>query len=272
MLFDHCYQKLDTSEQYFALADRGFSLVSDMTEHSGRQLCRFLRFEPRNPAIVSRAQYLEFIELADFEALRATYPKGTADVVLREPGFSLAARFRLEEVYRSNLAAFERFQPRYSHKNYAWKQDDRSELPGWNFLEFSKPIINGMNVWCTEYEPNPDRATPQKVEPHANSANEIRGFIWNLSSKDAAAFALLSDSKVVDNRISLLDGSTIFLDQTFASTDKKRTTFSAVVLGCADWDMFCREAKPDKVIVWQNQKAALIELGPTGWDIVVVPN
>jgi hypothetical protein len=272
MQFDHCYQKLDASEPYFALAERGFSLSSDMTEHPGRQLCRFIRFNRSALSTLSRPQYLEFVELADFEALRSTYPKDTTEDVLREPGFSLAADKRLEEVYRFNFAAFEKFQPTYSHKNYAWKHDDKSELPGWNFLEFAKPIVNGMNVWCTEYEPNPNRQVAQKVEPHANTANQIRGFIWNVSPHEAAAFAQLSDSQVVDNKMNLADGSTIFLDQNFGGANKKQTSFSAVILGCSDWDMFCREAKPDKIIDWQNQKAAVIEFGPTGWDIVVVPN
>ncbi|MBN8540338.1 MAG: hypothetical protein J0L82_08130 [Deltaproteobacteria bacterium] len=52
---------------------------------------------------------------------------------------------------------------------------------------------------------------------------------------------------------------------------KKNFQISCVVLRCRDFEEFCRSAAPDKYFDYAGEKAALIHLGPSCFDLLVLP-
>lgn len=269
MRFDHCFQKIKNGSEYLSLANRGFHLSDEIMEHPGKQICRFLMFRHRDPKRPNARQYLEFVEIAEFEALRKTYPPETEESVMWEPGFSFVAPSSLKEFYEKNMNSLIQFEPKLTHRNYQWQTDSTSYLPGWNFLNFENPIVPGIHIWCTEYEPLPEIKARPPVTPHPNTASQIVGFIWNLKPSTAQAITGLTESSITNKQILLSDGTTIYLDSSF-STSEKQFPFSAVVLKCDNWGIFCEKAKPDQFLNWNGQEAALIKFESTGWDIVVL--
>jgi hypothetical protein len=52
---------------------------------------------------------------------------------------------------------------------------------------------------------------------------------------------------------------------------KKNFQISCVVLRCRDFEEFCRIAAPDEYFDFAGEKAALIHLGPSCFDLLVLP-
>lgn len=50
----------------------------------------------------------------------------------------------------------------------------------------------------------------------------------------------------------------------------KTSPYIAVVLGVSSMKTFQEVARPDETISWNGQDAALIKLGPGGWDILAI--
>ncbi len=280
MRFDHCYQVNPKAGIFHSLKDRGFNLDDHIVEHPGGMLCRFIRFKNRMPNDQKHDQkhdqrpyqYLEFVEVTDTAQLLATYPKGTHEAEILEPGFSLISHENLASVYESQREPLNLFEPKFEHKNYDWKNDDKSPLPGWNYLTFDKPLLPGVHVWCTEYEPRPSRSLAENDLIHPNSVETIFGFIWTIPFEAAQAVATFTSADIKSNgdEMSFEDGSKILFEANSSLLKKNTTPFAAVVLCCSDWRTFCAHAKPDKFIEWRGQRAGLIQLDKNGWDILVI--
>ena len=132
--FDHTYIKSFTGEEYLSLGERGFILDPSEMEHPGSQHCRFIKFGLKNPSAAQKFHYLEFVHLKDFEHHRkveeADAGERLTDANLLIPGLSLRCAYGLKEVFESRRDELATFEPTFIHKNYEWKKDAVTMLPG----------------------------------------------------------------------------------------------------------------------------------------------
>lgn len=274
--FDHCYQKIRHADEYFSLSKRGFTVDEKTVEHPGKQFCRFLRFnKPASSCGGMSFHYLEFAEIPDLEALKSTYERPIADYEAMEPGFSLSCNENLKQLFEMAREKIPSSEPKFEHKNYAWKEDDKSTLPGWNFLMFEQNIAPNIYVWCTEYEPNADRKPVTTKFTHPNSVDRFLGFAWNLPLSQLTEFQELTHARNDSGILQMDDGLRIYTKNAAGVPDhiwgeKKDYPFSAVILACTDWSAFMAMGQPDVAFKWNDRHAGLIRMPAGGWNIVVV--
>lgn len=273
--FDHCYQKIRHADDYFNLGKRGFTVEERTVEHPGKQFCRFIRFnKPASPCGGKEFHYLEFAEIPDLDALKATYDQPVTDRQALEPGFSLSCNENLKQLFEFVRKQMPAYEPKFEHKNYAWKEDDVSILPGWNFLMFERNLTPDIYIWCTEYEPRPEM-TPVTKFTHANSVDCFLGFAWNLPLTQLTQFRQLTHAKDDAGVLQLDDGLRIYSKDAEGVPghiwdEKKDHPFSAVILACKDWAAFMAVGQPDVTFKWNDRHAGLIRMPAGGWNIVVV--
>lgn len=271
--FDHCYQKISSSEEYFNLKSHGFEVSDRFVEHEGQQICRFIKFPKRDQSSSSTAyQYIEFAEILDVAALKKNYDAGTSSDLLWEPGLSLGFNGGLKDFFQTQSELMQKLDAELTHKNYVWKEDSTSNLPGWNFLTFKKPVFDGIYIWGTEYEKIPGKGPATPPEIHPNTVDHFHGFVWNADITNTLNLATLCDS--AESRDEILFGDNIKihfadlkLNPHFAD---KTQPFWAVVFSCRNWETFLNIGKPHQIFEWKGKNVGQIKLGPKGWDILVL--
>lgn len=273
--FDHAYQTILDEGVFRRLGERGFLLDPRCVEHPGAMFCRFIKFNSRDPRPAGMGyQYLEFAELRDFAKLRAEFPKATDDE-LQGPGLSLNADAGLEALHAELSRELPDDRPSLAHKNYDWKTDNVSRRPGWNFLSFKGWILKEVNVWCTEYEPSPDRPVHQGRFEHPNSAECLHGLIMNVPAAELRDFARVARTQVANGGFRLQDGIEVYgLDHPSlppALRDRpKRCPVRAISFLCTDWTRFLETAQPDEVFPWGQAQAARLQMPDRGWDLIAL--
>lgn len=272
--FDHIYQSTSSEQVYLDLGGRGFQLDDRCVEHPGATFCRFLKLNSRDPVPMGMGyQYLEFAELRDISELRALRPEASEDE-LWGPGLSLNADHGLEGLHEQLCLSVPELEPATAHKNYAWKTDNKSRLPGWNFLYFKKPLLKDINLWCTEYEPSPDRPVHQGRFQHPNSAESIHAIILSEPAQNLASIAKITGS-ALEARFTLDDGVEVYgSDEATLPAPivnrKKSCPVLAVSLLCSDWNAVLAHARPDEIFQWGEAKVARIDMPERGWDILLL--
>lgn len=243
--FDHSYTE-DRGHKFLkALEKAGFVLEENQVEHPGKHFCRFIMF--RHGA--GRA-YLEFVHI------------GRGGARIDKPGVSLRYGGPLKEYFKA-IKGRAGVQAKYIHKNYDWKKDSKSILPGWNFMTFSKPAFKNIYPWFTEYEPRPGkkRASPK---PHPNTAQTIAGLEMTVRGADRPKLEKIFGRSLSGEAVSLGDF------RLFTSAGRA-TRISALVIKCRDLDRFMAAAKIRSRTLWRGQDAAIIKNPSRGmWDIVAV--
>ncbi|MBC7540552.1 MAG: hypothetical protein H7281_17135 [Bacteriovorax sp.] len=135
MIFlDHSYTNDDKHSFLKKLEKYGFKLSENEVEHPVKQFCRFIAFTG-NP--LRSYQYLEFVNVKK---------NGEACSV---PGVSFGYTKGLKNYFnkiKNKVAA------KFEHKNYKWKEDSVSDLPGWNFVTFDKVKLKGIFPWFTIHQ------------------------------------------------------------------------------------------------------------------------
>lgn len=244
--FDHSYTE-DIGHKFFtALGRAGFRLSESRATHPGKHFCRFIVFDRGD----GRAAYLEFVDVG----------RGGKQVV--KPGISLRYSGRLEKYY-DRVKKVKGVKAKYIHRNYAWKKDSRSRLPGWNFLTFVKPIFKNLFPWFTEYEPRPGvkRLAPPK---HPNTADRLFGVVLAVREQDRARLEKVFGRSLAGRRVDL--GCIQLIVE-----PSKTTRLSALVIECRDFKRFTRLAKVKSPVLWEGRRAALIRNPDRRmWDIIVV--
>lgn len=246
--FDHSYTK-DPGHKFFDLLGRcGFALSENKIEHPGKHFCRFILFRPGR---AGRA-YLEFVHV------------GKGGWRLDRPGVSLRYEGPLKE-YFSAIKRQKGVKAKYGHKNYKWKEDSKSKLPGWNFVTFQRPKFKNLFPWFTEYEPNPykKRTTPPL---HPNTARYICGMELVVRAADRPKLEKIFGKKFAGTEISL-GGIKLFVEA------GKSTRVSALVVRFKSLKTFLRHAKQGAGTVWRGRNAVRIKNPAMGmWDILAVEN
>jgi len=243
--FDHSYTE-DAGHRFFkALGRSGFVLSENEVEHPGKQFCRFIMFKHGSGRV-----YLEFVRV------------GKGGEPIDKPGVSLRYTGPLKR-YFGAIKARKDIKAKYIHKNYAWKKDSKSALPGWNFLTFLSPKFKNIYLWFTEYEPHPTkkRVTPP---PHPNTAHTIAGLELIVRGSDRPKLEKVFGKSLNGKEVSL-GGIRLFIES------GRSTKVAAVVIKCKDLKRFKKLANIKSTILWRGQSAVLIKNPqPKMWDIVVL--
>jgi hypothetical protein len=244
--FDHSYTE-DIGHKFFkALGRAGFRLSENQAAHPGKHFCRFIVFAPPG----GKREYLEFVDV------------GRGGRRVNKPGISLRCSGPLKK-YFDRVKRQKGVKVKYIHRNYEWKKDSRSRLPGWNFLTFVKPVFKNLFPWFTEYEPRPGvRRLPAPAHP--NTATAICGMVLAVRDQDRPRLEKVFGRSLAGRRANL-GGIQMFIEPS------KTTRLSALVIECRDFKRFTRSAKVKSPVLWEGRKAALIRNPDRRmWDIIVV--
>ena len=243
--FDHSYTE-DMGHKFLkVLGKAGFVLAENEVEHPGKQFCRFIMFKHG-----AGRNYLEFVHV------------GKGGERVDKPGVSLHYGGQLKEYFKS-IKKQRGLKAQYIHKNYEWKKDSKSALPGWNFVTFSQPVFKNIYPWFTEYEPRPGkkRASPKA---HPNTAQFISGMELIVRGSDRLKLEKIFGKAFHGNGVSLGDFH-LYINS------GNSTRISALVIKCKDLNRFARVAKIGAKVIWQGRNAVLINNPDRGmWNIVVV--
>ena len=194
--------------------------------------------------------YLEFVNV------------GKGGERVDKPGVSLRYSGALKK-YFSVIKAQAGIKAKYVHKNYDWKKDGKSILPGWNFVTFLRPRFKNLYTWFTEYETRPGK---KRVPPplHPNTAQTIYGLQLVVRGSDRPKLEKVFGKSLTGKEISL--GSIRLFVEPGSSTK-----VSALVIKCKSLKRFARLAKMGSKVVWRGRDAVLIK-NPARkmWDIVAI--
>ena len=244
--FDHSYTE-DMGHRFLnTLGRSGFVLAKNEVEHPGKHFCRFIMFRQGSAGRV----YLEFVRV------------GKGGKRVDRPGVSLRYGGPLKEYFKS-IKSRKGIKAKYIHKNYDWKKDSKSVLPGWNFVTFLRPTFKNVYPWFTEYETYPGK---KRLPPpsHPNTAQGIRGLELHVRGADRPKLEKIFGQKFSGKDV-ILGGIRLFIEP------GRSTRIAALVLECKSLTRFMKLAKIKSTILWRGHKAALIKNPARGmWDIVVV--
>ena len=171
--FDHIYT-MDKGHKFMKKLEKaGFTLAKMVVEHPGKHICRFIYIKKLG---LTGKQYMEFVHV------------GKGGIDYGNPGLSLASDLPLLN-FDKKLKS-QGIKTDFSHKNYEWKKDSVSKLPGWNFVSFPKHKSK-IFTWITEYEYSAKRHKKRPFLKNKNGINEVVGITTTLSSADIKLFSKL---------------------------------------------------------------------------------
>ncbi|HYX38262.1 MAG TPA: hypothetical protein VE954_34605, partial [Oligoflexus sp.] len=187
----------------------------------------------------------------------------------------------LETYFERNKGALAAYGPSIEHKNYDWAINSNDRLPGWNFLQFSKPPIPGVNFGMTEREPSGKNSSDEvktkrfALMYHPNTARTFLGaLIVTADPAHRKAFEAISAARPQGDRSYLADGTFVQWVKPGSDLAKnfsdKKFPLQAFVVGVSSMEKFQAAAKPEGSIDFNRKKAAHIKLVPESWDILAV--
>ncbi len=244
--FDHCYTE-DMGHKFFkTLECAGFTLSEHQVEHSGKNFCRFIMFNHGKTEKV----YLEFVNV------------GKGGKRMDKPGLSLNCSGLLKKHF--NIVKRQKgVAAKYIHKNYQWKKDSKSRLPGWNFITFSKPQFKNLYTWFTEYDLRSERKQ-LAVLPHPNTAFRVAGLELLLRGQDRPKMETIFGRKFDSENINL-GGIHLFIQPA------RSTKLTNIIIECKNLKSFIKYAGDKSQTTWRGKKAAVIKNPDRRmWNIVVI--
>lgn len=246
MIFlDHSYTNDKNHKFLKKLEKHGFKLSENEVEHPGKQFCRFIAFTG-NP--LRTYQYLEFVKVKN----------GGYDCKM--PGISFGHTKGLKNYYnkiKNKIAAG------FEHKNYEWKEDSVSYLPGWNFVTFDKSIPKGIFSWFTEYEKsNSVKRKKRNKVTHPNGVQKIASFHLDVNKAGIKFFENILGKKIKDS-IRLSCGTEFYFNK--AKTNKLKT----IHLECKNFKKLKNNFPFDEEIKFLGKDGVLITNPNLMWDIVI---
>jgi len=250
---DHVY----TEDQNFSFFEKlkgfGFTDMNREVEHPGKHFCQFIAFA----AATRRGhQYLEFISVKEGGSRVETC------------GVSFGTENDLEDVFRNYLENKEKFKAKITHKNYLWKTDNISILPGWNFLVFEELRLDGILPWVTEYQSDSSR-TPfaPELAVHPNGVTGIHGLVLQVNEEGQEFFSYFFKTPITD-QITLACGKKLYFEKA------ARNRVSQIVLESKGVSELSKKYPFDGEMNFRGQPALLIEKPNKSslveWDMVIV--
>lgn len=242
LYFDHCFTLDPNYKMMKRLEKCGFVLEKQTVEHPGKIFSRFIMLGAPNS--VRGKHYLEFIHVK------------SGGEKMSWPGISFGFEKDLAKFHRQIQKRMPK--AKFFHKNYDWKKDSESRLPGWNFIDFQKLKFTGFFPFMTEYEPHKKR---KKTPPpkHANGVTAVHALIFDVNPEGKKFVkALMGKQKKMS------------CDTALILNPAKRTRLRQVVLRCKNLPKFIATYKVDKEIEWHNRPAALIRNPTKMWDVIII--
>lgn len=247
MIFlDHSYTNDNNHKFLKKLEKHGFKLSESEVEHPGKQFCRFIAFSG-NP--LRSYQYLEFVNVK----------KGGQEC--KKPGVSFGSTKGLKKYYNKIKT---KIKAEFEHKNYEWKIDNESILPGWNFVTFDKSMPEGIYPWFTEYEKSAKRKKRRKVI-HPNGVQKISSFHFDLTDSGIKFFEVILGIKIKKS-IRLSCGTEFYFNK--AKTNKLKT----IHLECKSLKKLKNNFPYDEEMEFLGKDAVRIKNPNSMWDIVITQN
>lgn len=238
--FDHCYT-LDQDFKFFKkLGKMGFTLGKKSVAHPGKHVCRFIYFKSDSPR---KFVYLEFISV------------GRGGVPIKKSGISFGYKGDLKGFYQ-NLMARRKYAPGFHHRNFDWKKDNKSRLPGWDFLSFKKHGLSHLYPWFTAYDLRPISDQQKSKIRHKLGKVKLVGLSVILSKKGYAFVR-----HIVGPKMKLTGGVDLEI------IPAKRDRQVQVLLEVEKFDQVAKHA--DEIFYVNGARHAIIK-NPSGmWNVLV---
>ncbi len=243
--FDHCYT-MDRNHLFLKkLGLLGFSLDPRTIIHPGNRHCRFIEFKDNT--------YLEFIN--------------QAPPAKKSSGFSFIYKGKLKSFFEMSKRKGV-FKLKYIHRNYNWKENNKDNLPGWNFVTFSKTGIIKFYPWFTEYESKKKRkkSPPSKTHSHKNGIVGVHGHEFVLNERGREFFSTIFGCKITDI-LKASDGIFYYFKRGRSNRHTK------VILKSKDLKKTSKITKIKTQIVYEGHLALNIKNpneGRHNWDVLII--
>jgi len=242
--YDHAYTNDPKHRFHKKLQKLGFTSFPPEVEHPGKQFCRFISFKATKSEL---PVYLEFIDARD-----PNFP-------IRSAGLSLRALGPLEK-------AFKKFRKKgirgnFAHKNYEWKKDSRSRLPGWNFVTFTRIGFRSLYVWITEYEKR-SGVKPMKRQIHPNGVRWLHALEIEINPAGNSFFSKVFGHKL--NQPRSMPGG-----QVFYYSGGRATRLKTIVLETYSLK-HTQKFISGPLTKWRGKLALQIKNPADMWDILIV--
>ena len=251
-VFGHGYQRDDQSR----LRQAGFKFRSQGTNFAGAQFLRHIDF--------LRCPYLELIEVRDHQVYEHFVPRG---MVPYSPGINLTMDENGGTGIVSLQKKFSAWEPYILHENYEGGEHER--MPGWNYLNFRKPILPGTYLWLTEYE-KPYPATPPKTA-HPNTVTGVSGLLFDLSPHQLKGLSRLTGQPVQEGELTL-GGISFYSRESVLLEDglpESEFPLAAVLLQADNLDFFQPDKTPGEQTILRGKPALWIQNPPQCWDLII---
>jgi hypothetical protein len=243
IFFDHTY----TADQNFKFLKKlekcGFKLLDQKVEHPGKAFCRFIALNGNT----SRGyHYLEFVHI------------GVGGEKFNDIGLALGHRKGLKFFYNKIK---NKFNVSFEHKNYKWKEDNDSYLPGWNYITFQKVTWRGIKTWFNEFEPN---GKPRKIKKvsHPNGVQKVASLHFVLNKSGFEFFEKVLGKKIKDY-VTLSCGTEFYFSK------GKTNTLWIVHLHCKSLQKLKSKFFFDDELIFLDINAVIIKNPSNMWDIVI---
>ena len=251
-IFGHGYEE----EHFTAFKQAGFTFRSQNSSFAGAQHLHFIDFQ--NPPC------LELIEVSDHQVYRDFVPPGMEPYA---PGLNLRIPEQSQPSIETLRVRFAHWEPYLLHENYQGGQEEHQ--PGWNYLNFRQPLMPGVFIWVTEFEP-PYPATHPRTT-HTNTVSRVSGMIFDLPADHFTNLSALIEQPVrrgvLDlNGIQLFSRDAARLDRPLP---EKVFPLSAVVLEAETLEFFLAMDPRPAQLTYQGKQAVWITTPPRCWDLLV---
>jgi hypothetical protein len=238
------------------MARAGFTVRPEVSHYAGSQICRFLDFED-GPA-------LELIEVADEKAYLDFVPKGMKPYA---PGISLVVPDYAERELVDFEGRYQEWGPYSLHVNYDGSNDPGK--PGWNYLNFERPVIRDTFVWLTRLDtPRPRR---HLVPRHPNGSQGVVGLVVDLPEQGLERLARLTETKQVQGALDI-NGVKVYSRDALDVMPRfgaKAFPLHAMVVQVEDLEYFARECKEAEVVSFRSRPAIRIRTNDLSWDLLL---
>jgi hypothetical protein len=136
--------------------------------------------------------------------------------------------------------------------------------PGWHYLNFARPLVPGVFIWLTAFDP--PRPAPARQTRHPNTVLGVIGLQFDLQPEALADLSHLAGQPMTESTLRIGD---VTLTATGADGPPRQFPLRAVVLRAASLDTVREHAPTAAETRLMGQPALRIETNPLAWDLLI---
>ncbi|MDX1436183.1 MAG: hypothetical protein R3335_05190 [Anaerolineales bacterium] len=236
----------------------GFSIREPASHFPGSQVLRFVDF--------STGPSLEFIEVTNEPDYLDFVPQGMVPFC---PGINLLIPPDSPKGLSAYQTELQDWGPNTRHVNYDGSQAENQ--PGWNYLNFAKPIVKDTFTYLTELEePRPGRKPAGR---HPNSVARVLGIVFNLPAGQLSSLAMLAEADPQSGNLSIGGVQVWSSDEIAPDWDfgDKKFPLIAIALKTNNPDRSLEFFRSLGVPLTRffSQPAAHMQMPESSWDLIV---